>query len=52
MTGKQARHNIPVGVQVFEWDTGKLDNGDEKIQLSMPGDVDTDPSRRQWIRVD
>jgi hypothetical protein len=47
-----ARHNIPAGVQVFEWDTGKLDNAGEKIQLSMPGDADTDPSRRQWIRVD
>ena len=38
-------------MQVFEWDTGKLDNGGEKIQLSMPGDVDLQ-GRRQWIRVD
>ena len=44
--------NVPDGVQVFEWAEGKLDNGGEKIQLSMPGDVDTDPSRRQWIRID
>ena len=47
-----ARYDIPASVQVFEWDTGKLDNAGEKIQLSMPGDVDTDPSRRRWIRVD
>jgi hypothetical protein len=46
-----ARYDVPAGVQVFEWDTGKLDNGGEKIQLSMPGDVDTQ-GRRQWIRVD
>ena len=44
--------NVPEGVQVFEWLEGRLDNGGEKIQLSMPGDVDTDPSRRNWIRVD
>jgi len=38
-------------VQVFEWDDGKLSNAGEKIQISMPGDVDTQ-LRRQWIRVD
>jgi len=46
-----ARHDIPTGVQVFEWDDGKLSNAGEKIQISMPGDVDTQ-LRRQWIRVD
>jgi len=46
-----ARHNIPAGVQVFEWPAGKLDNAGEKIQLSMPGDVDTE-GRLYWIRVD
>ncbi|HUT47400.1 MAG TPA: lamin tail domain-containing protein, partial [Sedimentisphaerales bacterium] len=46
-----ARHNIPAGSQVFEWPAGKLDNAGEKIQLSMPGDVDIE-GRRQWIRVD
>ena len=46
-----ARHNIPAGSQVFEWLAGKLDNAGEKIQLSMPGDVDIE-GRRQWIRVD
>ena len=47
-----ARYSVPAGVKVFEWAGGKLDNGGEKIQLSMPGDVDTDPSSRNWIRVD
>ena len=42
---------VPAGVKVFEWHDGKLDNGGEKIQLSMPGDVDTQ-FRRQWIRID
>ena len=46
-----ARYNIPAGVQVFEWAAGKLNNAGEKIQLSMPGDVDLQ-HRRQWIRVD
>jgi hypothetical protein len=44
-------YNAPTGVQVFEWSEGRLDNAGEKIQLSMPGDVDID-GRRQWIRVD
>jgi hypothetical protein len=38
-------------VQVFEWGDGRLDNAGEKIQLSMPGDLDIQ-GRRQWIRVD
>ena len=46
-----ASYSIPAGVQVFEWPDGRLDNAGEKIQLSMPGDVDTE-GRRQWIRVD
>jgi len=43
--------NVPAGVQVFEWPAGKLNNAGEKIQLSMPGDVDTE-GLRYWIRVD
>jgi len=43
--------NVPAGVQVFEWPDGKLNNAGEKIQLSMPGDVDTQ-GLRYWIRVD
>ncbi|MGB2862788.1 MAG: lamin tail domain-containing protein [Sedimentisphaerales bacterium] len=50
-TALATRYSIPAGVQVFEWDTGKLDNAGEKIQLSMPGDADTQ-GLRQWIRVD
>ena len=46
-----ARYGIPAGVQVFEWPAGKLNNAGEKIQLSMPGDVDTQ-GLRYWIRVD
>jgi len=38
------------GIQVFEWELGKLDNGSEKIQLSKPGDeVD---GERYYVRVD
>jgi hypothetical protein len=38
------------GVQVFEWELGKLDNGSEKVELSKPGDeVD---GTRYYIRVD
>ena len=40
-----------LGTQVFEWGSGRLDNGGEKIQLSMPGDVDGG-GERQYIRVD
>jgi len=43
--------NVPAGVQVFEWPAGKLNNAGEKIQFSMPGDVDLQ-GLRQWIRVD
>jgi hypothetical protein len=46
-----ARYDVPTGVQIFEWPDGKLDNAGEKIQLSMPGDIDLQ-GRRQWIRVD
>jgi hypothetical protein len=46
-----AKYNVPANVQVFEWGTGRLDNAGEKIQISMPGDVDLQ-GRRQWIRVD
>jgi hypothetical protein len=38
------------GVQVFEWELGKLANGSEKIQLSKPGDEVE--GTRYYIRVD
>lgn len=42
----------PAGTQIFAWGpTGSLDNAGEKIQLSMPGDVDN-LGVRQYIRVD
>jgi hypothetical protein len=46
-----AKYDVPAGVQIFEWGDGNLDNAGEKIQLSMPGDVDLQ-GRRQWIRID
>jgi hypothetical protein len=40
----------PPDVQVFEWGSGKLDNGGEKIQLSIPGDEED--LTRHYIRAD
>jgi hypothetical protein len=40
----------PGGVQIFEWGSGKLDNGGEKVELSMPGDEYL--GTRYYIRVD
>jgi len=47
----RARFGEPLCELVFEWGSGKLSNGGEKIQLSKPGDVDGQ-GVRQWIRVD
>ena len=41
---------VPGGVQIFEWGSGKLNNGGEKIQLSKPGDEVE--GTRYYIRVD
>ncbi|UCG59194.1 MAG: lamin tail domain-containing protein, partial [Phycisphaerales bacterium] len=41
----------PEGTQIFAWGAGRLDNGGEKVQISMPGDVDAE-GVRQYIRVD
>jgi hypothetical protein len=38
-------------VELFEWRDGNLGNGDNRIQLSLPGDVDGDDVR-QYIRID
>jgi hypothetical protein len=43
---------VPPGVPVFEWKSGKLDNGGEKIQLSQPGDAAPVTQERYYIRVD
>jgi hypothetical protein len=42
---------VPGGVPVFQWTSGSLNNAGERVQLSMPGDVD-DLAVRQYIRVD
>jgi hypothetical protein len=41
----------PGGVQIFQWTAGSLNNGGERVELSMPGDVDG-LDVRQYIRVD
>ncbi len=41
---------VPDGVQYYQWTSGKLSNGGEKIELQMPGD--TDGIERFFIRVD
>ena len=41
---------VPGGVPVIEWDSGKLDNGGERVQLSMPGDEKN--GTRYYIRID
>ncbi|UCG58137.1 MAG: lamin tail domain-containing protein [Phycisphaerales bacterium] len=46
-----SKYTAPEGTQIFAWGAGRLDNGGEKIQISLPGDVDTDGVRR-YIRVD
>jgi hypothetical protein len=41
----------PAGTQVFEWGDGSLSNSGEKIELSVPGDIDS-RGTRYHIRVD
>jgi len=41
----------PETVQILSWGPGKLSNSGETIQLSRPGDLDSDGVRR-WIAVD
>ena len=43
--------SVPTGVQLLEWGDGRLNNGGEKIYISMPGDVDQ-LGQRHYIRVD
>jgi hypothetical protein len=45
------RLGVPAGVPVLEWDSGKLANQGEKLQLLKPGDVD-EIGNRYWIEVD
>ena len=41
----------PRGVRLLTFDSGKLSNGGEKLEISMPGDVD-EMFVRQYIRID
>jgi hypothetical protein len=41
----------PVGVQILEWENGRLDNAGEPVQISLPGDVDK-YGRRHYICAD
>jgi len=47
----QSKYSAPAEVKVLAWGAGRLPNGTAKVQLSKPGDVDSDGTR-QWIRVD
>jgi hypothetical protein len=47
----EARYAVPAGTQVFAWGPGRLANSSEKVQLSVPGDVEDDGDRH-WIRLD
>ncbi len=47
----QSYGEVPRGVQIFEYDSGGLNNGGEKVEISMPGDVDTE-GKRYYIRID
>jgi len=40
----------PVSVQKFEWSSGSLSNGGERVQLAIPGDLEL--GVRQYIRID
>ena len=46
-----SEYAVPNTTLIFEWGEGKLANSGEKIQLSMPGDVDA-LGTRYWIRID
>ncbi|MBN1818401.1 MAG: lamin tail domain-containing protein, partial [Sedimentisphaerales bacterium] len=43
--------DVPSGTRIFEWDSGRLDNAGEKIELSMAGDQEWQQDR-YYIRVE
>ncbi len=44
-------NDVPPGAQIFQWESGRLDNGGEKIEISAPGDYDENGDL-QYIRID
>jgi hypothetical protein len=44
-------YNVPAGIQMLAWASGKLDNGGGALRLLKPGDVDKE-GIRYWIEVD
>ncbi len=44
-------NDVPPGAQIFHWESGRLDNGGEKIEISSPGDYDENGDL-QYIRID
>jgi hypothetical protein len=46
-----SQFTAPPTVTILQWVDGKLNNGGEKPQISMPGDVNAQ-GQRQYIRID
>ena len=47
----QQAFNLPAGAMILSWDSGKLSNSGETLQLLKPGDVD-ELGNRYWIEAD
>ena len=50
LTAFTAQYGAPTAGKYAVWTSGSLSNGGEKVEISLPGDVDG--SERQYIRVD
>ena len=50
LTAFNAKFSAP-GVTILEWGVGNISDSGERLQLSMPGDIDN-TGERQYIRVD
>jgi hypothetical protein len=46
-----AAYSTPAGIQKLQWTSGGLNNDGEKVEISMPGDVN-DSGILQYIRID
>ena len=51
LTAFNSQYSVPGGVQVIQWTAGGLNNDSEKVEISMPGDID-EYGIRQYIRID